>query len=145
MHWFDSQLKALHRLAGIYEECRIKDSNEFVEETRQARTIFIDNVQTLVETVVKLPDISGCVAGHEGFILAKAGSISGLDALGAMIQESMDIAQRGNEILDLGTIQQLLVIGENNKVAMISMGAITLAILSSTQTNLTKCLSKKPR
>ncbi len=144
MHWFDSQLKTLHKLAEIYDEYRIKDSDEFVDEIRQARTIFIDNVQALVDSVVKLPDISGCVAGHEGFILARAGSVLGIDALGAMIQESMEIAQRSKEILDLGTIQQIVIVGENNKIAMISIGQITIGVLSSKHTNLATCLSKKP-
>lgn len=144
MHWFDSQLQTLHQFAEIYEKCRIENSDESVEETRQARSVFIDNVQKLVDSVVKLADISGCVAAHDGFILAKAGSVSGLDALGAMIQESMDIAQRNKEILELGNIQQIVIVGENNKIAMISLGQVTIGVLSSKHINLTKSLSKKP-
>ena len=144
MHWFDSQLKTLHKFAEIYDDYRIKDSDEFIAETRQARTVFIDKVQMLVDSVVKLPDISGCVAGHEGFILAKAGSVLGIDALGVMIEESMEIAQRSKEILDLGDIQQIVIVGENNKIAMISIGQITIGVLSSKHINLASCLSNKP-
>jgi len=144
MHWLDSQLKTLYQLAEAYEQCRVNNSDDYVEEIRQSRTAFIDKVQSLVDSVVKQPNISGCVAGHEGLILAKAGLVSDSDALGAMIQESMSIAQRSKELLDLGSIQQIVIVGENNKVAMISVGQLTLSILSPKNTNLAKSLSNKP-
>lgn len=144
MHWFDSQLQTLYKLAEAYDICRVKSSDDFVEDVRQARTAFIDNVQLLVDSVVKLPEISGCVAGHDGFILAKAGSVPDSDALGVVIQESMAIAQRSNKLLDLGAIQQIVIVGGNNKIAMISVGQVTLSILSPKQINLAEVLSQKP-
>ncbi len=144
MHWFNSQLQTLYKLAEAYDTCRTKEADEDVEEIRQARIAFVNNVQSLVDSVVKLPIISGCVAGHDGFIMAKAGSVSDSDALGALIQESMVIAERSKNLLDLGEIQQIVIVGENNKIAMISVGQVTLCILSPKQSNLAELLSLEP-
>jgi len=145
MHWFDSQLQNLYKLAEAYENCRVNNSDDSVDDVRKIRTEFIDNVQSLVDLVIKLNDISGCVAAHDGFLLAKAGSVSDSDALGAMMQESMVIAQRNRKILDLGEIQQIVIVGEDNKIAMISVGQLTLGILSSKQINLKELLKRKPK
>lgn len=144
MHWLDSQLQILHKLSEAYDACRNNKAEEFVVEIRQTRTAFINKVQTVVDSVVKIPNISGCVAGHDGFILAKAGSVADSDALGAMIQESMAIAHRSQDLLALGSIQQIVIVGENNKTAMIAVGQLTLCILSSINTNLAQSLGQDP-
>ncbi len=144
MHWLETQLQTLHELAEAYDKCRADNSDENGEEIRETRTLFINNVQSLVDTIVKLPEISGCVAGHDGFILAKAGSVLDTDALGAVIQESMVIAERCKSQLNLGSIKQIVIVGENNKIAMISVAPVTLCILSPTHCNLADLLSQQP-
>lgn len=144
MHWFDLQLQSLHELAEAYDKCRVSSADSFVEDIRKTRTDFINSVQLLVDSIAKFPDISGCVAVHDGFLLAKAGSITDTDALGAMMQESMIVAQRSKKVLALGEIQQIVIVGESSKIAMISVGQVTLGILSAKQTNLAKILRRKP-
>jgi len=143
MHWFDSQLQVLYQLAEAYQKCR-NNSFDDAEETRKTRTEFINSVQELVDSVVKLSNISGCVAGHDGFILAKAGSVVDSDALGVMLQESMLIAERSNKLLALGKIQQIVIVGEKNKIAMISIGQLTLGIVCPKHINLADTLSQNP-
>lgn len=145
MHWFDSQLQALYKHAEAYEICRANSSDDFVEQIRKTRTDFINNVQLLIDSIVKSSDISGCVVVHDGFLLAKAGAVSDTDALAAMMQESMLTAQKCKKTLNLGEIQQIVIVGETNKIAMISVGQVTLGILSAKQTNLAKSLRRKPR
>ena len=143
MHWFDSQLQTLYKLAEAYDACNVKkDDDEFSDEVRQTRSDFIEAVQSLVNSVVKSPGVTGCVSCHDGLILAKAGSVSDIDALGALIQESIRIAERSENFLALGVIQQIVIVGETNKIAMISVGPVTLCILSPKDTSLAEALSQ---
>ncbi len=145
MHWLDSQLQVLYKLAETYQNSRStgseKDSHE---QIRQSRAEFIDQVQQLTESIVKLADISACVAVHDGLILAQAGNLIDSDALGMMIQETVAIGERSKGLLSLGEIQQIVMVGEKNKIAMLSVGQLTLGIVSPKQVNLAESLSKKP-
>ncbi len=144
MHWFDTQLQDLKKLAEAYEAGKINSAGEYDEAARFRRTAFIDAIQVLVESVVRSSGIAGCVACHDGLILAQAGTVVDTDALGAVIQESIRIAERSEEILALGEIQQIVIVGAQNKIAMITMGTITLSVLSPVDINLAATLAQGP-
>ncbi len=146
MHWFDSQIQVLQKLAEAYDKSQDNNSDDFVVEVKKTRSDFIDKVQFVVDSVAKFSGITGCVASHDGFILAKAGVLQDTkaDVLSAVIQENISNAQRNKNSLDLGDIEQIVIVGKTNKIAMISIGQLTLGILSSAQTNLTKQLRKAP-
>jgi len=145
MHWFESQLLSLDQLAEVYRTSQQPSANDIVgvsEEMRLKRSQFINAVQELVNKVIRIKGITACAAYHEGLILAHSGKTPNIDALGAMIQESIGVAQQGTEILGLGDIQQIVIVGAINKVAMLGVGPITLCILSPKDTNLAHVLSQ---
>lgn len=81
----------------------------------------------MVNRVIDSPGVTACTAYHDGLILAQSGTIPDTDALGAMIQESIRIAQKGEAILHLGEIQQIVIVGDLNKIAMITVGPLPYA------------------
>jgi predicted regulator of Ras-like GTPase activity (Roadblock/LC7/MglB family) len=145
MHWFESQLSSLDQLAEAYRSSQQPSSNDIVdvsEEMRLKRSQFIHAVQALVNRVIRIKGITACAAYHDGLILAHSGKTPNIDALGAMIQESTGVAQQSKAILGLGEIQQIVIVGAINKVAMLGVGPITLCILSPKDTNLAYVLSQ---
>ena len=145
MHWFESQLSSLNQLAEAYCSSQQQSSIDIVnasENMRLKRSQFIDAVQALVNKVIKVKGITACAAYHDGLILAHSGETPNIDALGAMIQDSIGVAQQGTAILGLGDIQQIVIVGAINKVAMLGVGPITLCILSPKGTNLAYVLSQ---
>lgn len=145
MNWFESQLASLDQLAEAYRLSQQKSGTDVVnasEALRLKRSQFIDAVQALVNDVIKVKGVNACAAYHDGLILAHAGSSINIDALGAIIQESISVAQQGSTILKLGDIQQIVIVGGINKVAMLSVGPITLCISSPKNTNLAAALSQ---
>ncbi|CAA9891944.1 conserved hypothetical protein [Candidatus Methylobacter favarea] len=145
MHWFESQLLTLYQLAEAYSLSQKQEGNDILnrsEQGRQKRTEFIEAVQALVNRVINSAGVTACNAYHEGLILAQSGTTPDTDALGAMIQESVRIAQKGEAILHLGEIQQIVIVGGINKIAIITVGPLTLCIMSPKQTNLALSLSQ---
>lgn len=145
MNWIESQLASLDRLAEAYRSSQQQSATDIVnvsEDMRLKRSQFIDAVQMLVNNVIKVKGITACAAYHDGLILAYSGKAPNIDALGAMIQESINVAQQGAAILKLGDIQQIVIVGATNKVAMLSVGPITLCISSPKGINLASALSQ---
>lgn len=145
MHWFESQLRELDRLAEAYvlsqqkSQCNIVDVSE---ETRIKRNQFIGAVQRLVDKVSKIKGISACSAYHDGLILAHSAKADNVDGYGAMVQECIRAAQQGGAMLDLGNIEQIVIVGAVNKVALLTVGPLVLCISSSKQLNLALALSQ---
>ena len=145
MHWFESQILTLYKLAEAYTSSKKQEESNVLnlsEQGRQKRSEFIEAVQALVNRVIHSPGVTACTAYHEGLILAQSGKIPDTDALGAMIQESLRVAQKGEANLHLGEIQQIVIVGELNKIAMITVGPIILSVLSPKHTNLALALSQ---
>ncbi|WP_446810378.1 roadblock/LC7 domain-containing protein [Methylomonas sp. 2BW1-5-20] len=145
MHWFESQLVRLDTLADDYLSARRQPAADIVnvsEITRQKRAAFIDAVQALVDKVVKIKGVSACAAYHDGLILAQSAEASNMDAFGAIIQETIRAAQHGETSLGLGEIEQIVIVGAVNKLAMLSVGPIILCISSPKGVNLASVLSQ---
>lgn len=143
MHWFESQLAALDQLASDYLSARQAAGNNIVsmsEAIRIKRGRFTDAVQRLVDSVIKVAGVTGCAAYHDGLILANAGALPNTDALGAMIQESLNAANLSSSALRLGDIQQIVIVGDSNKIALLSVGPIVLCITSPKDVNLALAL-----
>ncbi len=145
MHWFESQLAQLDTLADDYLAARRQPATDIVnvsEATRLKRAAFIDAVQAVVDKVVKIEGVSACAAYHDGLILAQSAEASNMDAFGAVIQDTIRAAQHGETSLGLGEIEQIVIVGAVNKLAMLSVGPIILCISSPKGVNLATVLSQ---
>jgi hypothetical protein len=111
MHWFESQLLTLYQLIEAYSFSQKQKGDDIFnisEQGGQKRTEFIEAVQALVNRVINSPGVTACTAYHDGLILAQSGKTPDTDALGAMIQESIRIAQKGEAILYLAKYSKSL-------------------------------------
>jgi Uncharacterized distant relative of homeotic protein bithoraxoid len=139
MHWFEAKLDKLKHLAEDYELAQQQTANDIVnisENLRQKRSAFIESVQALVHDISDIKGITACAAYHDGLILAQSKAIPTGDAFGATIQEAMQAAQQGAHILDLGHIEQIVIVGSKQKVAMLSIGTLVFCIASPKNINL---------
>ena len=98
-------------------------------------------MQALVDKVIKIKGVGACAAYHDGLILAQAAQSPDIDAFGAVVQESIRAAQQGGSSLRLGDIQQIVIVGAINKLAMLSVGPIILCISCPKDINLASVLS----
>lgn len=145
MHWLESQLIELDKLAKDYEQTQQLSENDIINlsaERRFKRAKFVDAVQALVNRVGKIKGIKNCAAYHDGLILAHAKQSPNIDAFGATVQESIQSAQQGAEVLGLGQIEQIVIVGKTDKVAMLSVGPLILCISSPKHVNLALVLSQ---
>ncbi|OHX36886.1 hypothetical protein BJL95_19480 [Methylomonas sp. LWB] len=145
MHWFESQLAELDRLAAAYSAAQRQPSDDLVSTSASLRTKrgeFIAALQTLVDGVVRIKGIHACAAYHEGLILASAGQLPHADALGALIEDSIGVARDSSAILKLGDIEQLVIVGSTSKVAVLNIGPVVLCIACPKATNLAAALSE---
>lgn len=143
MHWLESQLTALKKLADKYLVSQQQTDTDIVNSSadmRQKRSQFIQAVQTLVDNVGKVKGITACAAFHDGLILAQSKQAFNIDAFGASVQESLRAAQQGAEMLSLGEVEQIVIVGAINKVAMLSVGPLILCISCPKQINLASAL-----
>ncbi|NOU14729.1 MAG: roadblock/LC7 domain-containing protein [Methylococcaceae bacterium] len=146
MHWFESELVLLDQLAELYLKSQQQSGTDIVnvsEDIRIKRGRFIGALQSIVNKVVNLNGINACAAYHEGLVLAYAEAMPNIDALGVMIQESVNVTQQSARILKLGDIQQIVIVGAVNKVAMLSVGPVVLCIVCSNAINLASVLSQE--
>ncbi|PPD33576.1 MAG: hypothetical protein CTY19_07460 [Methylomonas sp.] len=145
MHWFESQLAELNQLAEDYLQSQQLPGANIVnasETIRNKRKQFMEAVQNLVDKVGKIKGISACAAYHDGLILAQSQNMPAIDAFGATVQDSVRAAQQGAAMLGLGDIEQIVIVGATNKVAMLNVGPLVLCISSPKQINLAAALSQ---
>ncbi len=145
MHWFESQIKQLDKLASAYLLSQRQSAGDIIDisaDTRLKRSQFIQAVQDLVTKVGNIKHIKYCAAYHDGLILANSKQAPNMDAFGATIQESIRAAQEGAEYLGLGNIEQIVIVGADDKLAILSVGPLVLCISSAKSTNLASALSQ---
>lgn len=145
MPWFQAQMAELQRLAEEYALSQQQTASNIVnvsEKMRLKRAEFIDAVQVLVDKIGKIKGISACAAYHDGLILAQSAQLAAIDAFGATLQESARAAQQGAALLGLGELEQLVIVGAKNKVAMLSIGPLMLCISSPKDINLALALNR---
>lgn len=145
MHWFQTQLAELSRLADEYALTQQQSASNIVnvsEKMRLKRAEFIDALQVLVDQVGKIKGISSCAAYHDGLILAQSAPIASTDAFGATVQENARAARQGAALLGLGDVEQIVIVGAQNKVAMLNIGPLILCISCPKDINLAAALQR---
>lgn len=144
MHWFDQRVLELRQLA---RECQLPDpgkQGDIKPDNGNSRRTLRLTAEQLAEEVAAHVGVSACLVSYDGLPLAAAGHTNQLEAMAAVSQTCFQAAQMGGEKLGLGHPEQIVIVGEQNKFAMISMGELTLCILSPKNTVLTEILSTPP-
>ncbi len=143
MHWFESQVERLISLANKYAQhqtLRSDDSAIFNREPDTHRGEFVAALNRIVVNVAMHSGVSGCLISFDGLVMAMAGEVPDFDGLAAVTQECVEAATKGSKILDLGELQQLVVVGTEHKIAVVAIGGLALSVLSPRNTNLSASL-----
>ncbi|MFW5443414.1 MAG: roadblock/LC7 domain-containing protein [Methylococcaceae bacterium] len=142
MHWFETKIAELVALSAEYADHSINNdqSATFDKELGTHRSEFMAALNTIVSNIALHSGVTGCLISYDGLVMAKAGEIPDFDALAAVTQDYVVTANKGAKILDLGKVQQMVVIGATHKTAIVIIGEMALCVLSPQDTNLSETL-----
>lgn len=145
MHWLAEQLGQLHALASRhrqYKELSEKNVAGSADAEKQARTAFLSSVHELVQEISRRQGVEACFAAHEGLLVEIGGQLAEFEALGAMAASCIQAAEKAADSLALGEMNQMVIIGERQKLALFAVGGMALGILAKSSTGLAQVLSR---
>ena len=148
MHWFESQVAELVRLAERYTLQRTAHGDAPAvsgSALNRHRSEFVDALNNIVANVAMHADITACLVSFDGLVMAMSGEAPDFDALAAVTQEFITTAGKGAKVLNLGEVQQTVIVGAAHKVAVIMIGGLALCVLSPRSTNMSASLSEGTR
>jgi len=142
-HWLTEQVTILK---GLSERCHLINERwakrEGGSETHEseARATFMAALREVVEQINKHEGILACFVAHDGLVVEATGEAAEYEALAAMTQWCVTPAHHAVETLTLGTLQQIVLIGSERKLALIQLGQMTLGILAPVSVQLSDTL-----
>jgi predicted regulator of Ras-like GTPase activity (Roadblock/LC7/MglB family) len=126
MHWLEQQV---HRLDRLLEE--------LPRETVACRAALRD----LVAEVAARAGVAACFACYDGLLVARAGGEADYEALAAIAQSCVAAGRQAADALALGGVQQLLVVGDARKLALMVMGPFAVGVLAPIEVQLSRSLA----
>jgi predicted regulator of Ras-like GTPase activity (Roadblock/LC7/MglB family) len=121
MHWLESQVERLHGLSETLT--RATDSKE-------ARQSFREAVEDVASAVVRRAGVTACFVCHDGLLIETAGRAPDFEALSAMTQHWMVAGKEAALTLSLGKVRQMVIVGQEHKLALFVIGQLAVGILS---------------
>ncbi|MBN2800744.1 MAG: roadblock/LC7 domain-containing protein [Deltaproteobacteria bacterium] len=132
MHWLADEIENLRQLAQ--EQSGV----------RGGRGKVIKAITRLVEDIGARDDVKGSFASHDGFLLAFGGMERGrAESLAAIAQMIVDPALTASGRMEFGDLQQVLIVADQEKLALLQSGTFTIGIVAKRQTHLGQSLSQK--
>ncbi|MFN7131512.1 MAG: hypothetical protein ACK4N5_05475 [Myxococcales bacterium] len=140
MHWLARRLQHIHVLAEQPAAALPPKANA----TRGAAAQnLLHELRALVAEIAERDGVSACFACHEGLVVDSAGNAPDFEALSAMTQRCATSCVEAGAVLALGAVQHLVVIGSEKKLAVFSLGPLTLGILCPTEVELGRSLAER--
>jgi predicted regulator of Ras-like GTPase activity (Roadblock/LC7/MglB family) len=133
-HWLETQLERLHRLAERHERAPHSDG-------KQARRDFREAVGEVTAEVARREGVTACFVCHDGLLVETAGRAPDFDALSAMAQQWMVAGKEAALTLSLGKVRQMVIVGEEHKLALFVIGQVAVGILSPSSVSLGRALA----
>lgn len=144
MHWLEQQVVRLAGLADDYQQSLAFAGSgpSGVARMKDARSCFVGAVREVVTEVARRTGVTACFACHDGLVMEAAGRAPDFDALSAMTQSVTVAAKDAAITLALGKVQQMVIVGDEHKLALFVLGQFAIGILSPTATHLGQALSR---
>ncbi len=150
MHWLEMQVSRLYQLSLAHEgwerraieraqPARSQSTN--VAVAKKSYQAFVSAAQSLVREVAARPGVTACFACHDGLVLEAAGRPCDFEALSAMTQTCAMAGKEAAETLSLGSVQQLVIVGRKDKLALFVIGQLQIGVLSPVSVSLAATLS----
>jgi len=146
MHWLADQVERVAARADSFQAASSSALGDapLPEPARQqeARRAYLAAVRELVEHVAQREGVTACFACHDGLVLHSAGEAPDFEALSAMTQASLTAAREAALALSLGRVKQLVLVGEEHKLALLVVGLLAIGILSPKDVQLGQTLAR---
>jgi predicted regulator of Ras-like GTPase activity (Roadblock/LC7/MglB family) len=145
MHWLETELDKLRQIAdagaaGPEAPSTLTGLVELVPRRRERGQAFMAALRRLVVRTAERSGVTACFACHDGLVVEVAGHACDFEALSALTQVSMSAGHQTAEALALGPVSQMLIVGEEHKLALILMGSVAIGILAPSTVNLASAL-----
>ncbi len=146
MHWFESQIAELISLADNYAEqnsSRQHEPSPYNQASNISRGEFVSALNNVVANVAMHTGVSGCLISYDGLVMAMAGEVPDFEALAAVTQECVQAGTKGAKMLDIGDVQQMVIVGSKQKIAIVTIGGLALCVLCPKTTVLSSSLRER--
>ena len=137
MHWLNDRIGEVDELAHRMLLTKATDS---MGSAAVARRAFLQEVTKLAAQIAAREGVTACVVAHDGLVLARSGRRIDEEAVAATGGLALLQAQRAGRDLSLGAVRQIVLIGDENKLALFSVGTLTVAVLAPGEVNLASAL-----
>lgn len=138
-HWLREQLDLLDSLLLASESYNEGNS---IDEWELARA-FLAQLLLTARKISERDPVSACVVSESGVTVAAHGAVELAEPIAAVSYDCLATGQAAVDQLELGRLQQLLVSGEDRKLAIFRLGFMDVSILAPTDTHLASVLSTK--
>lgn len=143
MHWLNDKLQNLEDILTRLSEYKGMDAKSVAgaeAAAKKSREAFAETVHDLVEAIAERDGVTACFACHDGLLMESSGNHSNFEALAVEGQKLISQGTSSLERLEFGEFQQLVLIGQKEKVALFWMGEIGIGIVSEKDTVLSEQL-----
>jgi predicted regulator of Ras-like GTPase activity (Roadblock/LC7/MglB family) len=144
MHWLAGRLGALSERHARFAELRLArpaDASPPTEEVTARAAFFVD-LSDLVAEIAAHDGVVAAFAEHDGLLVALAGAADAADAMAAMAATVVAPARRAAVALDLGPVEQLVLVGGRRKLALVVVGDLSIGILAPAEARLAQLLKR---
>lgn len=144
MHWLDDQVARLRDMAEEHAEARARARalGSSTEEERRARDDFLRATRGLVAAIGDRRGVTACFVSHDGLLADCCGEAADFEALAAVAQTCASTARDAGLGLSLGAVGQVVLVGEEQKLALLLVGQLALGILCPVETRLHEVLGR---
>ena len=139
MHWLEARVRWLHGLAQAHQSALA--AGRFGEQ-ENTRTTLVTGLREVVKEVATRDGVTACFAAHEGLAVETAGRAPDFEALSAMTQCSMVSSHDVATTLSLGRVRQMVIVGEEHKLALFFIGPLALGVLAEAGVQLGDVLAR---
>ena len=143
MHWLSDKLQNLEDLLTRLQEYKGMDAAAVAgaeAAAKKTREAFAETVRELVTAIAIREGIIACFACHDGLLVQSSGTYSDFERLAAEGQKLINQGKASLERLNFGGFQQMVIIGEKEKLALFWMGEIGIGIVAAKDTVLSEQL-----
>lgn len=145
MHWLEQRISRLQKIVERQEEYQKMDAAQLAGAAGAARKVareeFIRDISALVREIAHREGVMASFACHEGLLVESAGIADDFEALAAVGQNLLRVGVHSFTSLSFGGVSQMVIIGDDMKLALFSMGQIGIGITARRDANLSKVLS----
>jgi predicted regulator of Ras-like GTPase activity (Roadblock/LC7/MglB family) len=122
VHWLSTEVETALDLA------RAAESD--AEDARARRRRFLDRMASIIDALGERDGLSAAFASYEGLLVATSGEASNFEGLAALAQAVLEPARESASELRLGALRQMVLVGEDRKLALIRVGPVVIGLVA---------------